>query len=140
MNLLLPIIGLFVPFLLWPVELVVGYPYIVEELAKAILVTVLVTHLVRSNQRSTIVLLAISWSLSETVLYIFNLSQFSSPLWLGLRLLTTSLMHTLTFLIMLTLAQTNRWLLVGGLIMGILIHYYYNSLIAPYLITQLWYI
>lgn len=42
MNLLIPLFASILPFVLWPIELALPYPHIIEELAKAALVFVVI--------------------------------------------------------------------------------------------------
>jgi len=58
------------PFLLWPLEYFLPYPYIIEELFK-----VFVVKFTNSNAKSYI-LAGILFALTETILYSFNINLF----------------------------------------------------------------
>ena len=111
-NLLLPLFTAMAPFVIWPIELILPYPHVVEEIVKAVMV-----WWGKPNAKTALLLGAI-FAFSEAVFYLFN-----SPSALS-RLLYTLPLHTSTFLI---LALSRRRFFPLGLAAAILIHWLYNK-------------
>lgn len=113
---LLPLFAVAAPFLAWPVELLLPYPYLVEELLKAALV-----YWGRPRLH-TALLSGTLFAFSEAVFYLFN-----SPLAFS-RLAFTIPLHAGTFAL---LAFSRRRLFPLGLLTAILIHWVYNYYLQP---------
>lgn len=115
------------PLALWPIEIFFPYPHIVEELAKA----VLVFFILKSPQpRDRFVFVCLAggfFAFSESVLYLFNISLVGSLETVFTRLLLTFLLHAGTMLVMLFFACKHRSLLVLGLGVAMILHYFFNS-------------
>lgn len=132
MNLALPLVGLIFPFLLWAIETVFPYPYIIEELGKAVFV-VLVWQLPRpSTQIKVTVLMAIFFAFSESVFYLFKMSAFGSLPIFFLRLALTTILHTTTSLMILLPTIKSKKLILLSLPLAVATHYLYNYFI-PFL-------
>lgn len=127
---LVPLIAAFSPFLVWPIELVLPYPYIVEEVLKAILILFLLDIKSKSSQVKTVFAAGVLFALSETVLYIFNLSLKGDIYTLLTRLLLTIPLHVGTFLIILLPTFKKKWLVVFGLWVAVMVHYFFNLIVA----------
>lgn len=123
---LLPLMALMAPFLVWPIEMVLPYPHIVEEIVKSILVYNLISIPNKKTQLILGVTLGILFSLSESVLYLFNFYNLTSIVPLFQRLLLTSSLHVLTIIIMILTTFKNKKLLFLGVIFAVIIHYIYN--------------
>src|SRR3989344_3576571 len=87
------------PFLVWPLEYFLPYPYVIEELFK-----VVVVKFTKSNFKSYI-LAGIAFALTETILYSFNINLFGRISLFFIRFIATSLLHSVTFLIIFKLSQ-----------------------------------
>ena len=111
---LLPLFAAIAPFLIWPIEFVLPYPHIIEELVKAILVWW------GKPTAKTALLSGAVFALSEAVFYLFN-----SPTALS-RLVYTVPLHASTFLI---LSLFPRRFFPLALIAAILLHWAYNLFI-----------
>lgn len=120
-------LSLITPFILWPIELVFPYPFIVEEIAKLLIVFPLA-----KNAKKHLLLYGISigilFAMSESVIYSMN-AAYGSPNYIFLRLLTTSILHATTAVIILFSAKRGRILLGIGLVIAMVIHYLYNWMI-----------
>lgn len=126
-TILLPLMALIAPFLVWLIELILPYPYIVEELIKVVFVFYILNLVSRQKQIQLAILIGLLFSLSETILYFFNFSQLSSPLPLLVkRFLLTSAMHSLTMIVILLPTFINKKLIFLGVVFAVLIHYFYN--------------
>lgn len=127
---LIPIYAAITPFFLWPIEFFLPYPYIIEEIAKTILVFfILKEHTLKKKVLLTL-LAGLLFSISESVLYIFNFALVGDSSAIVTRLLLTIPLHTLTILIILVPALIDKKLLPLGIILTILIHYYFNIIIG----------
>lgn len=128
---LIPLYALFAPIILWPVEILFPYPFIVEEIAKGALILFATGKDYDSKKAvKTFLIAGVVFALSETVLYVVNLGFTGSVSYLLIRFILTSLLHSLTFIIILLPTLKNRKLLLPGLLIAILLHYLYNRFIG----------
>lgn len=126
----LPLFASIAPFLLWPIEYIFPYPYIVEEFWKVLCIPILLSYSPRKIQLFIALLTGFVFALSESVLYVFNIIQNGSFETLIVRLILTTLLHSGTLCLMLGTTYINKKLLPVGLILGIFIHYFYNMLLS----------
>lgn len=120
------IYSLFGPFLLWPVEYYLPYPYIIEELFKAVVVWF------GPKKASAYILAGTLFALTETVLYSINVNITTSLGFMFVRFALTSVLHSITFLIIYWFAKRNKKLIVVGFILAALIHFLYNQYAPVY--------
>lgn len=112
---LIPLFAIIAPFLVWPIELILPYPHVVEEVAKGILVY-------RGNFRPKLaLLLGAVFAFSEAVFYSLN-----SPIAFS-RLIYTLPLHAGTSLVM---ALSGRKFFPLGLAAAILLHWLYNKFVG----------
>ena len=128
MSILVPLFAAITPFILWPIEIILPYPYIVEEISKAILIFFLLKLPNREKILGTI-MIGFLFSFSETVLYLFNVFSVGSLQTLLLRFIFTTPMHILTSLIILSSALINKNLIILGVIIAALVHYIFNLIV-----------
>ena len=128
MGLLVPLFAAITPFILWPIEIILPYPYIVEEISKAILIFFLLKLPNREKILGTI-MIGFLFSFSETVLYLFNVFSVGSLQTLFLRFIFTTPMHIVTSLIILSSALINKNLIILGIIIAALVHYIFNLIV-----------
>lgn len=126
MAFLIPLVAAIAPFLVWPIETLLPYPYIVEEVLKAGLILFVIDIHSKSLQVKLATSAGALFAFSETILFIFNLSLKGDISTLLSRLLLTTLLHAGTFLIILIPTFKNRWLIIPGLGAAIIIHYFFN--------------
>ncbi len=127
---LLPIFALITPFALLPVEMLLPFPFIVEEIAKASLLIPLLSIKRTSQQVQLAILVGIFFTLSESVLYLFNIYATGTPMLFIQRLLLTGTLHTGTILTMFFVTKIDRRLLPIGVIITMIIHFFYNQYIS----------
>ncbi|HWS24341.1 MAG TPA: PrsW family glutamic-type intramembrane protease, partial [Anaerolineales bacterium] len=116
--------GLVGPFVLWPIEMVLPMPVVVEESYKAWLVW-LVLRSRPSKPIFWVIATSLGFGISETMLYLVNFIQSGDWGSWGLRLVTTVPMHVGTMVI-------QYWGWLGGwgplgIIPAILGHQWFNS-------------
>lgn len=134
---LLPLLALIAPFILWPIEIIFPYPYIVEELAKAFLILLLRTDTFQVYYADTfrpklklVALAGILFALSESVLYLFNIYFVGNLELLLIRLIATSTLHVSTFLIIYIASLKSMKLLPLGIVLAVLVHYLFNLMVS----------
>ncbi len=123
---LTPLLALIAPFVVWPIELILPYPYIIEELAKAILVFTLLNLPERLTKIKLAILIGILFAFSESVLYLFNIQLVGNIQTYFIRLLVTIPLHVVTTLIILLPALKNKKFIIVGVLFASLIHYFFN--------------
>ena len=125
------LLGAILPFILWPIELILPYPYLVEELAKAILIYLIIKSTSKLNDKIKITVLAgLLFSVSETVMYLFNIFQIGSGETLLIRLILTIPLHIGTMLIILLFGLKRKEMAYLGLLITIPMHYFFNVLVS----------
>jgi hypothetical protein len=128
---LTPLVALIAPFLVFIIEQPLPYPYIVEELAKAVFAYLILSEdSLGMKKIGFAALIALLFSLSETVLYLFNLYVSNTVTVVFQRLIFTSSMHAVTLVIMVTVGMVNKKYLPLGILLGVIIHYSYNRLLG----------
>ena len=127
------VFGMFSPFLLWPIEHFLPYPYIIEELFKLSCIIIFQHYgsLKRFNLNKKIIFsitFALLFTLTESILYLMNLFMLNQLNLFPKRLILTGSMHTLS-IIFITIGVQKSWfwriILFGS---AVLLHYYYNKL------------
>jgi RsiW-degrading membrane proteinase PrsW (M82 family) len=126
MDPLIILYSLFGPFLIWPVEYFLPYPYIIEELFKSVVV------LIGPRKASVYAVAGVLFALTETVLYTINVNIVGSIGLMAVRFITSSLLHSFTFLVIYWFVKRSRKLVAVGFITAALIHFLYNSYIPTY--------
>jgi RsiW-degrading membrane proteinase PrsW (M82 family) len=124
--LLTPLFALIAPFVVWPIELILPYPHIIEELAKAVLVFTLLDLPKRLTKIKLAILIGVLFAFSESILYLFNIQLIGNIQTYFVRLLVTIPLHVITTLIILLPALKNKKLIIVGVIFASLVHYLFN--------------
>ena len=122
-----PIVSAMLPFILWPIELFLPYPYIIEEIAKAGIILLIVKS--KENTLTQAILAGTLFSFTETILYMFNAPLGSPGNTLVVRFFLTTPMHITTMVIVLALVSKSRFLLPVGVVLGTIVHYLFNHYI-----------
>ena len=125
---ILIICSLVLPLVLIPIEKFLNYPYIIEEIAKALLIFFIVLKFKNTKtQIYSTILLGALFALSESMFYLAgNIIPFGNLSTFGQRLLLTTPLHIITALIILLPTLKNKKLIIFGLILAALIHYLFN--------------
>ncbi|MCX6765471.1 MAG: PrsW family glutamic-type intramembrane protease [Candidatus Moranbacteria bacterium] len=124
---LLPILALIAPVILLPIEKIIPYPYILEEMFKATMVFLILTIPGKSFQIKLTIFLGFFFALSENFFYLSNSILYGSPAIFIERFFLASILHIFTILIILLSAQKNRRLIFPAALLAMLIHYFYNQ-------------
>lgn len=122
---LLFVVSLFSPFPLWLVQQFLPFPHFIEEIFKFILVRF--TPATKKWQYPLI--LGLAFSFSESFLYLINFFQLGDFSLFLPRLFLTSILHTFTFFL-LYYSKNKTYLSLIALIFAIIIHYFYNQIVA----------
>ena len=126
---LLSILALVAPFFLWFPERFFQAPYVLEEAAKLFLVSFFPTNFKLKRKVILALCLGVIFTLSEQVLYIFNLTGFGQALFFK-RMILVGIMHCLTFVVITISGHKNKIGLIFGFILASLIHYFFNRYIV----------
>ena len=130
MGVLAPLFALIAPFIVWPIEFLLPYPYVVEEIVKGFLVYLLLDVKETSTKIKTAIAVGVLFSFSETVLYLFNFFAVGYLPFFFKRLLYTVPLHVITVLVILFPALKDKRLIVVGVILSGVLHFLYNKFIA----------
>lgn len=122
----IPLAAVFTPLLLWPIELWLPYPAFVEEIAKLILVVLVVKNVPQKSQLTMVLICGGMFVITETILYVLNAANYGSLGVLVPRLLLTAPMHMVTFLILWRAVRERLWW--AGLSIAICLHGGFNWL------------
>lgn len=114
MPFLIPLIAAILPFIIWPIELFLPFPYLIEEIVKGILILFVIDLSNKASQAKIVLASAAIFTLSETVLYSLNVSLVGDLSTLLIRFALTGLLHSLTMLIILISTFKNKWLIGVG--------------------------
>jgi len=124
--LLTPLFALIAPFVIWPIELILPYPHVIEELAKTFLILTLLDLKKTSEKIKLAILIGILFAFSESVLFLFNIQLVGSLKTFLLRLLVTIPLHATTSLVILLPALKDKKLIIFGFFLAVIIHYFFN--------------
>lgn len=128
---LIPLFAVITPFILWPIEILAPYPYIIEEIAMTLLLLPVLKEN-RTAQVKTAIIIGVLFSVSEAVLYLFNIFLVGDIQTFFVRILVTAPLHVLTPIIILLPTFINKRLLMVGFILAVVVHYFFNLAVAGY--------
>ena len=120
------IIAAILPFLLWPVEMVLPYPAMIEESAKFLLLYSLARQQSPLDSRYNFLIVGFFFALTESVLFLYNIHAAGGRDMLILRLILTIPLHVVTSYVSISFVRKTRFL---GLLCAIAIHAVYNHYI-----------
>jgi predicted RNase H-related nuclease YkuK (DUF458 family) len=129
MGIIIPLYALIAPFILWPIEYYLPYPFIIEEIAKGILVYIVVTDKTIKNKVSSVVIAALLFSISESFFYLINIYQVGNISTLFMRFVLTTPMHIITALVILFFGMKDKRLIPLGVVIAGVIHLFFNATI-----------
>lgn len=128
---ILPLLALCAPFFIWPIELVLPFPYLVEEFFKLYLVQRIKKGETHLNQQIKLTALVCGlFGISESVFYLFNIFISGSLIDFIERIMITVPMHIITGLFMIVGYNKGRIGLIIGFISAICIHFVFNLLVT----------
>lgn len=121
------IISLIAPPILYFIEKILPYPYLLEELLKYFLVRSLFRCPYSSfSPLKTVVALALVFSFSENILYLPEIISSGKFYLFYFRLLFDGFLHLATFLLLFFGQTKNRLLGIMSLVIAIIVHYLFN--------------
>lgn len=128
------IYSLAAPILLLPLEKLLPYPYLIEELAKYVLVNLVVRDKSIEGGRVWLYVLSagLLFTFAESILYIFNIFSLGRYWDFPARLILTGALHVGTMLIMLWGINRGKFLAVTTLLVAVATHYFLNLAISNY--------
>lgn len=129
--LILPLFAAILPFLLWPIELIAPYPFIIEEIAKGFLAYRLKGISKTSSRLLLGVCVGLVFAFSETILYIFNIVAINTLQQFAVRFATTGLLHVTTMLLMTLGTRKSKQFFFVMVLLAMALHFLYNSVVGP---------
>ena len=130
MNPLLILSAAIAPYFLWFVEYLLPYPYFVEEIAKLILVWLLLGEKVSNKSKIyTAIAMGYMFALTESILYLLNILQGGTLATFVQRLIFTTILHSITFLVILLPGLKKKRYAFLGFFLAIIIHFVYNQVV-----------
>lgn len=127
---LIPLFASVAPFLVWPLELIFPYPYLVEELVKGFLVLYILKSEDQAGRIKLTILSGLFFAFSESVMYLSNIFMVGTFWTFAERLLLTIPLHVGTTLVILFSGMRKKIFFPLGLIVAILIHYFFNLMVG----------
>lgn len=125
---LILIFSLISPVLIIPIAKLLPYPYIVEEVFKAIVVLMVLKVSKVSLHWKLLVISGLVFSLSESILYLGSVFGNGHSLLFAKKLLSTTFLHVATLFIIYTPTLINRRLIGLSLPLAMYIHFLFNSM------------
>ena len=125
------LIAFIAPLVLLPIEKVLPYPFIIEELVKLIAVSL---TLLRKQDSKWIwaFLIGLLFSISESTFYLSNFLYTDNLSLFPIRILLTGSLHSGTSLLMYFLGRKGFFWLIVGFICAILLHFLFNIVVADF--------
>lgn len=127
--------ALILPLILIPIEKILPYPHMIEELAKLMLVLMIYQKEKQLNRKLYIFVLlsGFLFTLSESIFYLINIFNLGDLTIIPKRLFFTGLLHVGTLTMIYLFGRKNNISLLVALLMSIIIHYLYNLSMARFL-------
>lgn len=129
MAFLVCLVALISPLVLMPIEGIAPYPFVIEEIVKAIFIFIIIKTCKRHNQLATVLLAVFLFALSENIFYSSNFITYGIFYSFWKRFLITTGLHLLTALIIFLPSQKRINLIVPATLLAIAVHYYYNQFV-----------
>ena len=116
------------PLVLLPIEQMLPYTFIIEELVKLFLVILIILEGKKCKKSfwGIIFLIGFLFTISESILYLVNIIPTGNYSLFPLRIILTGSLHSGTTLLMYGLGKKSIVLLIIGFILAVLIHYFFN--------------
>ncbi len=132
MSVISILIAAILPFIVWPLEAVLPYPAMIEEVFKAGAVYITGKDLASFDPRLTALGIGFFFAMSESVLYLYNIASVGGPNTFLLRLALTIPLHAITTYVSSRTLFQGPAKAISGILGAILIHYAYNLLMGAY--------
>ena len=118
---------LFLPFVLWPVEKLLPFPFLVEELVKVIYILLIIKEEEATKERlisATVV--GVLFALSESFFFLLNIQAVGTPSTLVTRSVLTLPLHVVTTVLIMLPTLLNKKLIILGFILAATLHFLFN--------------
>ncbi|MEK9185266.1 MAG: hypothetical protein AAB863_00680 [Patescibacteria group bacterium] len=122
------IISLIAPVFLLPIEQVLPYPFVFEELVKMLGVLLIIRQESKGNNNYFLAAVGIGliFTISESILYIVNILALGDFMIFPKRLMLTGGLHIGTVMLIYFLGRKNYLGLMAGFAGAVAIHYFFN--------------
>jgi hypothetical protein len=121
-------LALVVPLILIPIEKLLPYPYVIEELAKLGLTLLIIQLSQKRLQLGLALASGILFAISESIFYLGSAFTGGYPGLFIKKLSLTSLFHTSTFLLFLVFAWKSKKLFPFSFVLACLWHFFFNQI------------
>jgi len=122
------ILAFIAPLILIPLEKILPYPHVVEEIVKAILITFILKLSSQKLQFKTSVLFGLLFATSENMFYLANFITNNLTAFFLQRVLLTTTLHVLTTIIIFLPSQKRKILIIPATVLAMFIHFLYNKI------------
>ena len=122
------------PLLLIPIEKILPWPYVIEEVVKLIIVVQIIKAENKTGKKLGFWILSagVLFTVSESILYLINIFALGDISLLGKRMLFTGILHIGTFYLLYKFGRKNFYSMSLSLFLAIGIHYLFNLVISLY--------
>ncbi len=130
------IYSLAAPILLLPLEKLLPYPYLIEELTKYFLVNLIIKDKSIKSHSTWIYILSagLLFTFTESILYFFNVMSLGRYWDFPARLILTGTLHVGTMLIIFWGIKRGKFLAATSILAAVTIHYFFNLVISSHLL------
>lgn len=128
-QVVLALLGSFsAPLFLLPIEKILPFPCLIEELIKLIIVGIIIKaeKKIKNNFVVWIILAGMLFTLSESIFYLVNFFAKGNLLLFPQRIILTGILHIFTILTMYFLGRKNSYLLPLGYLIAVITHWFFN--------------
>ena len=121
-----PLLALILPLILIPVEKILPYPYIIEELVKLVLVLAIYQKEKQLNRSLSffVLLSGLLFTLSESIFYLINIFALGDLTMIPKRFFFTGILHISTLMTIYLFGKKNNIGLLISLLLSISKNYY----------------
>lgn len=113
------------PLVLLPVEKVLPYPFIIEEIVKLILVSLILLRK-QNSKWIWVFLIGFLFTVSESAFYLSNFLLIGDLSLFPLRIVLTGALHSATAVVMYMFGKRNAIFLTAGFLLAVVAHYIFN--------------
>lgn len=122
--------ALIMPLLLLPLEKILPYPFLIEEIFKALIILLIIKTVDFKKQIKAVFLFTFLFALSENLFYLGNFIALGLMRAFLQRFFLTIALHLFTSFIILVSARKRLSFLPIGFVLAILVHFLYNRFVV----------
>lgn len=122
------LLALVSPLLLLPIEKLLPFPHIIEEVVKLLIVGMIIKRERQTKESfgAWVFMAGLIFATSESILYLANIFALGNSILFSQRLALTSSLHISTMMLMYFLGRKNYVGLAAGFVGAVVIHYLFN--------------